>query len=169
MELEISAQHTELHPRWRSMIERRAAKLNGQGARFVHLHVTLVHSTHHQHGDDEVRILATLPRHTLRVQKSKATMGDAIRAAFTALEREVEAYISQRRDPNRHYGPRFSGVVSQVFVARGYGFIRTSEDQEVYFHRDTLHNLTLEELREGLAVEFEVEQGEKGPQAARVY
>ena len=158
-----------MQPRWRSLIERRVAKLNGQGANFVRLHVTLVHSTHHEHGDEEVRILATLPRHTLRVQKAKATMGDAIRAAFLALEREVESYVAQRRDPSRHYGPRFAGVVSQLFPARGYGFIRTAEEQEVYFHRDTLHNLTFEELHDGLAVEFEIEQGEKGPQAARVY
>ena len=47
MELEISAQHTEVHPRWRQMIERHLAKLDGQGVGLLRIHVTLVHSTHH--------------------------------------------------------------------------------------------------------------------------
>src|SRR5262245_42815813 len=169
MDLEISAQHTEIHPRWRQMIDRHIAKLNGQGAHFVRMHVTLVHSTHHAHGHEEVRILAALPRHTLRVQKSRANMGDAIHAAFSALERELETEIAQRRRPNRAYGPHFSGVVSQLFSERDYGFIRTAEGQEVYFHHDALHGVTFSELQVGLAVQFDIEQGEKGPQAARVY
>lgn len=169
MELEISAQHTEIHPRWRQMLDRHVAKLNGQGANLLRVHVTLVHSTHHLRGHEEVRILATLPGQTLRVQKARARMGDAIHAAFSALQREMEHEIAHRRSPDREYGPRFSGIVSRLFAERGYGFIRTPEDQEIYFHRDALHNLVLDELREGLPVEFEVEQGEKGPQAARVY
>lgn len=169
MELEVSAQNTEIHPRWREIIDRHVAKLNGQGVNFLRLHVTLVHSTHHIRGHEEVRILARLPRRTMRVQKSKANMGDAIHAAFAALEREVESDLAQRRRSSRDYGPHFSGVISQLFAARGYGFIRTPEEQEIYFHRDALHNLKFSDLREGLAVQFDVEQGEKGPQAARVY
>jgi cold shock CspA family protein/ribosome-associated translation inhibitor RaiA len=169
MDLEISAQHIEVHPRWRSMIERHVGKLNGIGANFLRLHVTLVHSTHHTSGHEEVRILASLPGDTLRVQKTKARMGDAIHAAFAALHREVESYLAQRRSPDRLYGPRPSGFIARVFRERGYGFIRTAEDQEIYFHQAALHDLTLEELRQGMAVDFEVEQGEKGPQASRVY
>jgi ribosomal subunit interface protein len=92
MELEIHAQHTEVHPRWRELIERQIAKLEGLGARLLRVHVTLVHSTHHLRGDEEVRIHATLPRQTLSVHKVKADMGDAIHAAFSALEREVQTH-----------------------------------------------------------------------------
>ncbi len=90
MDLEIQAQHTEVHPRWREMIDKHIAKLTGLGNNFLRMHITMVHSTHHQRGDEEVRILATLPGRTLRVQKSKADMGDAIHAAFAALQRELE-------------------------------------------------------------------------------
>lgn len=169
MDLEISAQHTEVHPRWRQMIERHLNKLNGKGAALQRLHVTLVHSTHHIRGDEEVRLLATLRGRTLRVQKSRANIGDAIRAAFSALAKEIESDTAQRRSPERSYGPHFYGTIARLFDTRGYGFIRTAEAQEVYFHRDALHHLKFTELREGQEVQFDVEQGDKGPQAARVY
>jgi len=96
MEIELKAQHSEVHPRWRTIVDRRAEKLKDFCADIVRLHITLVHSTHHLRGDEEVRLLATVPNDTLRVHKSKASMGDAIHAAFTALERELQEY-SQRR------------------------------------------------------------------------
>jgi ribosomal subunit interface protein len=97
MEIELKAQHSEVHPRWRAIIERRAAKLEELSNDIVRLHVTLVHSTHHLRGDEEVRLLATVPNDTLKVQKAKASMGDAIHAAFTALERELATYIKRRQ------------------------------------------------------------------------
>lgn len=96
MDLEIQAKHTEIHPRWRELIERRLEKMDGHGTRFLRVHVTLVHSTHHQLGSEEARVLATLPGRTLRVQKTKADMGEAIQAAFTALERELETFRESR-------------------------------------------------------------------------
>jgi len=169
MDLEISTQHIVVHPRCRQMIDRQLTKLNGKGATLLRVHVTLVHSRHHTRGNEEVRVLATTPGRVLRVQKSRANIGDAIRAAFVALGKEIEADTAHRRSPERSYGPHFIGTISQLFGDRGYGFIRTTEDQEVYFHRDSLHNLAFTELREGQEVQFDVEQGDKGPQAARVY
>lgn len=169
MDLEISAQHTEVHARWRQMIERHLKKLNGKGAELQRLHVTLVHSTHHIRGDEEVRLLATMRGRTLRVQKSRANIGDALRAAFTALAKGIESETAQRRSPDRSYGPHFSGTISRLFDRRGYGFIRTAEEQEVYFHQNAVHHMKFTDLREGQEVQFDVEQGDKGPQAARVY
>jgi ribosome-associated translation inhibitor RaiA len=106
MELDISAQHTDVHPRWRAIIERRTGKLDGLGAPLLRLHVTLLHSPHHLRGDEEVRLVAALPRRTLTVHKKKASMGDAIHAAFTALERELEGQLPKRRDSARRASQR---------------------------------------------------------------
>lgn len=76
---------------------------------------------------------------------------------------------AHRRSSSRSYGQHFSGTISRLFDGHDYGFIRTLEAQEIYFHRDALHHLTFTELREGQEVQFDVEQGDKGPQAARVY
>jgi ribosomal subunit interface protein len=94
MDLEIQARHIELDPQWRQLIEHRIAKLQGQGARFIRIHVTLEHNTHHAHGFEEVRILASVAGHTLRASKTKPDMAEAIQAAFTALERELEPHQS---------------------------------------------------------------------------
>lgn len=96
MDLEIQAQNVVIDPLWRDLIERRLAKLNGLGTTFIRVHVTLVHSAHHQKGSEEVRILASLPGHTLRVHKTKADMGEAIQAGFDALEREAESHHQRR-------------------------------------------------------------------------
>ena len=101
MELDVQAQHCEVHPRWRDIIDRRAAKAHELCGDILRLHVTLVHSTHHLRGDEEVRLLAALPNETMRVQKAAANMGDAIHAAFTALEHEIQGFVERRRDLKR--------------------------------------------------------------------
>lgn len=60
------------------------------------------------------------------------------------------------------------GTIKRVIRDRGFGFIRTADGQEVFFHRSSLHLLSFDGLKEGETVEFEIEQGEKGPRAANV-
>jgi cold shock protein len=60
------------------------------------------------------------------------------------------------------------GTIKRVIRDRGFGFIRSSEGQEVFFHRSGLQNLNFDSLKEGDNVEFEMERGEKGPRAVNV-
>jgi len=60
------------------------------------------------------------------------------------------------------------GTIKRVIRDRGFGFIRSSEGQEVFFHRSSLQHLNFEGLKEGEPVEFEMERGEKGPRATAV-
>ena len=60
------------------------------------------------------------------------------------------------------------GKIKRVVRDRGFGFILTSDGKEVFFHRSGLQGMDFEGLKEGLPVEFEVEQGEKGPRATNV-
>jgi cold shock protein len=60
------------------------------------------------------------------------------------------------------------GTIKRVIRDRGFGFIRSSEGQEVFFHRSGLQNLNFDGLKEGDSVEFEMERGEKGPRAVNV-
>jgi CspA family cold shock protein len=60
------------------------------------------------------------------------------------------------------------GTIKRVIRDRGFGFIRSSEGQEVFFHRSSLQHLNFDGLKEGEAVEFDMERGEKGPRATAV-
>ena len=60
------------------------------------------------------------------------------------------------------------GTIKRVVRDRGFGFIRSTEGREVFFHRSSLQGLNFDTLKEGDAVEFEIEDGPKGPRAASV-
>ena len=52
---------------------------------------------------------------------------------------------------------------------RGYGFIKTEDsEKDLFFHAGELQNADFNSLKEGDKVEFEVTEGEKGPQAVKV-
>ena len=60
------------------------------------------------------------------------------------------------------------GTIKRVVRDRGFGFIRSTDGQEVFFHRNGLQQMDFDSLKEGSTVEFEVEQSEKGPRATNV-
>jgi len=51
---------------------------------------------------------------------------------------------------------------------RGFGFIETSDQKDMFFHMSTLVDVQWDDLREGQAVEFQVGEGPKGPRAEQV-
>jgi CspA family cold shock protein len=52
---------------------------------------------------------------------------------------------------------------------RGFGFIsREGEEKDLFFHSNDLSGITFDELQEGAAVTFDIEQGAKGPSAKNV-
>ena len=60
------------------------------------------------------------------------------------------------------------GTIKRVVRDRGFGFIRSTDGQEVFFHRNGLQQMDFDSLKEGSTVEFEIEQSEKGPRASNV-
>ncbi len=52
---------------------------------------------------------------------------------------------------------------------RGFGFIKTEEETDLFFHRNELEGVEFNSLSEGQEVEFEKGQGRDGrPQAVKV-
>ncbi|HCR38000.1 MAG TPA: cold-shock protein, partial [Synergistaceae bacterium] len=60
------------------------------------------------------------------------------------------------------------GTVKWFNEAKGYGFITPDEGSDVFVHFSAIMGEGFKTLAEGQRVEFEVVQGEKGPQAANV-
>ena len=61
-----------------------------------------------------------------------------------------------------------TGKIKKVVRERGFGFISDTDGREVFFHRNSLSGLSFDVLKEGHAVEFDIENGPKGPAAANV-
>ncbi len=60
------------------------------------------------------------------------------------------------------------GTVKWFNDQKGYGFISDESGKDVFVHFSALQMDGFKTLKEGEAVEFEVVQGEKGPQAENV-
>ena len=60
------------------------------------------------------------------------------------------------------------GTVKWFNATKGYGFIERPEGDDVFVHFKAINSEGYKELHEGEQVEFEIEQGPKGLQAANV-
>ena len=62
------------------------------------------------------------------------------------------------------------GTIKKVISNKGYGFIDAdSQDGDLFFHKSNLgSNLDFSNLQEGTAVEFDVSEGRRGPEATNI-
>jgi cold shock protein len=60
------------------------------------------------------------------------------------------------------------GTVKWFNAEKGFGFIETSNGNDVFVHFSAITGEGFKSLEEGQRVEFEVVQGNRGPQAANV-
>jgi cold shock CspA family protein len=92
-----------------------------------------------------------------------------IRDAFSAAKKQLQELVrKQRKDVKAHPEQEVRAIVHKIYPDDGYGFIRTVNGRDVYFHRNSLLNLKFEELQTGMGVRFSEVEGDKGPQAASV-
>ncbi len=62
----------------------------------------------------------------------------------------------------------YSGTVKWFNNAKGYGFLGRDGGADVFVHYSSIQSEGYKSLKEGDPVEFDVVQGEKGPQADQV-
>ncbi len=60
------------------------------------------------------------------------------------------------------------GTVKWFNNQKGYGFISPESGSDVFVHHNEIQGEGYKSLEEGQAVEFEIQQGAKGPQAIKV-
>ncbi len=63
---------------------------------------------------------------------------------------------------------RLQGKVKWFNNSKGYGFIGLDEGADVFVHYSAIEGDGFKSLQEGDSVEFEIVQGQKGPQADKV-
>jgi cold shock CspA family protein/ribosome-associated translation inhibitor RaiA len=130
---------------------------------------------HHREGNLlEVRIDLKMPGVELVVKREVSGSlvgGDLltlIQEAFDELQRQVDECVNRRRGfVKTHEGTTHARVV-RLFPEAGYGFLKTNEGREVFFHQNSVLEEGFKHLEVGAEVCFVEELGEKGAQASTV-
>jgi cold shock protein len=60
------------------------------------------------------------------------------------------------------------GKIKKVIADKGFGFIEGEGGDDLFFHHSALDGMTIEALRIGEAVTYEVGRGPKGPRAENI-
>lgn len=175
MDIHIDTHHFDIHDDLRALITSSLEKLNARHDDIIHARVSLVKSTHHQHGSDEARFMLSMARRKL-LQASKVgkDIDDAVHNALQALTREVSDFRSKRRGLDKQRlkaaktGPRLSGQVVHVVPEQGYGYVDIGADEAIHFLRHVVVGDAFEKINEGTAVEVDVVENGPGYEATRV-
>lgn len=61
-----------------------------------------------------------------------------------------------------------NGTVKWFNAEKGFGFIESEEGADIFVHFSAIQGDGFKTLDEGQAVEFQIIEGERGPQAANV-
>lgn len=107
-----------------------------------------------------VRIEVNVPGKLLIVNKHpNEDLYVAIRDSFLAMYRQVEDYSQKIRGEKKNHFDMKRGSIDRLFT--DYGFIRTPEGAEYYFHESNVQSPAFEELKIGSLVSFiEVQSGD---------
>ena len=93
----------------------------------------------------------------------------AIRTAFDAAQKQLKKNVKRLRGAVKtHDVPQDFGNIVRIFPDDGYGFIEAPDGQEIYFHKNSVLRNAFPRLTVGTMVRFEIEDGQKGPQASTV-
>ncbi len=159
-----------------AQIRQKVEKLNRFYDRIISCRVVVEapHRHHHQGNIYHVRIDLTVPQGELLINRNSSQnhahedLYVAIRDAFAAAQRRLKSYAAVQRNKTKIHEIPDHGRVISLLPDDGYGFIETSEGDEVYFHQNSLLNCTLRDLQVGSEVRLIEHMGDKGLQASSV-
>jgi cold shock CspA family protein/ribosome-associated translation inhibitor RaiA len=158
----IDAHLAELERRWGRITACRVV-VKGPGQR------------HRKGGLYEVHIRLALPdgrevnvARTPPADERHSDLTFAVDDAFKHARRQLQDQVRRAQNQIKHHqGPPIATVV-RIDPSGEFGFLKTNDGQEVYFHRNSVFGHGASRLRVGSRVTFVEESGEKGPQATTV-
>jgi cold shock CspA family protein/ribosome-associated translation inhibitor RaiA len=174
--LELSFRGMPTRPEIESRVRRRVKKLEKFCDHINSCRVAI--EVPHRQGSPasgyRVRIdLTVAPGHELVVDKDTSApdlpndLVTLLGNAFDAAERQVKELVDrQQGEVKAREEPR--ALVVRLFSEEGYGFLKTPEGREIYFHQNAVLDGDFQRLTVGTEVRFAESMGEMGPQATTV-
>ena len=176
--LEITFRHVRKTPELEQFIRDRAAALEKVCDHITSCRIAVEKQIRHSHTGKACYVRLDImvpPNHEIVVTRhpdkgeTHLNVETDLREAFDAATLRLEELVElQRGDVKKHPAQEVRGVVIKLFPMDGYGFVRSLDGREIYFHRNSVTNDGFDRLKTGTGVWFVEEQGEKGPQATTV-
>ncbi len=169
--LNITARDFTLSEAFDVEIREKVSALDGYFNRITGCDVTVQAPVEHHRkgGPFEVHIRLTVPgRELIANRQTEEGLAAAIREAFDAIRRQLEDYVREHRGDVKVHEEAPQARVSKLFPEQDYGFLETSDGQEIYFHRHSVLHDGFDQIQVGMQVRFVEEQGDQGPQASTV-
>jgi ribosomal subunit interface protein len=169
--LQITFRNTLHSEAVEAKIKEKAAKLDKHVSRITSCRVVVEESQRRQHQGKlfSIHIDIKVPGKELAMTREEnEDPYIAVRDAFRTAVRRLEEHARRKRGKVKTHELPPSGRILRMFPDQAYGFIITPDHREIYFHRNSVLNDDFNRLTFGVAVTFIEEQGEEGPQAARV-
>lgn len=164
--------HTE------SLIREQIAKLEQVCDYISSCQIVVEKTQQHQRSGNPYQILIDIrvpPGHELVVkqgdeeQDMHKELPTIIREAFSAARRQLKELVEkQRKRTKTHPAQEMAAVVSKLYPDEGYGFLRTVDGREIYFHQNSVVHEEFERLEIGTGVRYVEQEGQEGPQASTV-
>jgi cold shock CspA family protein/ribosome-associated translation inhibitor RaiA len=161
-----------------ALIRKRAIKLERVCRRLVSCRISVEKPQAYQKSGNpfRVRVDVTVPPEHELVTVRNAGEGDlherlptVVRRAFDATQRQLKKLAERQRGKVKiHPEQEVAGFVIRLFRNGGYGFIKSLEGREIYFHKNSLPAAEFNRLEIGTGVQWNEEEGENGPQATVV-
>lgn len=169
--LQITSCNLDLTEAIEMKIRTEAGKLDKIYDRIMRCRVVVdsPHRHHHQGRLYSINIYMTLPGSEVVVKRvHNEDLYVSIRDSFSAARRKLGDFARRQRGDVKHHEEEPHGSITTLFPEEGYGFLTTSGNQEIYFHKHSLINDDFKHLKVGMKVRFKEARGDKGPQASTV-
>ncbi|WP_081859256.1 HPF/RaiA family ribosome-associated protein [Desulfohalovibrio reitneri] len=176
--LEITFRNMETDWTTENLIREKVAKLEKVAPHMIGCRVAVEkdNASHDRGSPYRVRLDITVPPRKEVAVTRETTQGhlhedltQVVRDAFEAARKQLKKITEkQQKKVKSHPQQEVNGIVVRLFPEEDYGFIKTPQGQEVYFHRNAVAEDEYDRIVEGTGVNFTATMGTQGLQATTV-
>jgi cold shock CspA family protein len=157
-------------------VREHADKLDALAARVTGCHVALEAPHHRAHHGEHYRVRIDLIVPGAEVVATRSPdesrpyedLYATIDAAFDDAGRRLQDVVRRQRGDTKPHERARHGKVVKLFAHEGYGFLKTSEGDELYFHRNSVLDGAFGRLSVGHRVRFVEDDSAGSPHASTV-